>query len=136
MTIRILALEKDLFFAVKIRDTLRHHEMEATTARNLAAFEQGLTMTGEEKPALVIVNTGTQGVDWEMAIRQAHAHGYPVLAFGSHMDLEARTRALQAGATRVVANSKFASDMPGLIRRMLSNPASVPMENDEGENAE
>jgi hypothetical protein len=52
VTTHILALEKDLFFAVKIRDTLRHHDIEAKTARNLAIFEQALTMTGEEKPAL------------------------------------------------------------------------------------
>jgi len=38
------------------------------------------------------------------------------------MDLEARQKALQAGAERVVANSKFASDMPGLVNRMLSGP--------------
>jgi DNA-binding response OmpR family regulator len=135
VTTHILALEKDLFFAVKIRDTLRHHEIEAKTARNLAAFEQGLTITGEEKPALVIVNIAIQGVDWEAAIRQAHALGYPVLAFGSHMDLDARAKALQAGALRVVANSKFASDMPGLVKRMMNDPASVPMENDEIEKA-
>jgi hypothetical protein len=45
-----------------------------------------------------------------------------VLAFGSHMDLEARAKALEAGAQRVVANSKFTSDMPGLVRRMLDEP--------------
>ena len=136
MTTHILALEKDLFFAVKIRDTLRHHEIEAKTARNLAAFEQGLTITGEEKPVLVIVNIAIQGVDWEAAIRQARALGYPVLAFGSHMDLDARAKALQAGALRVVANSKFSSDMPGLVKRMMNDPASVPMENDEIEKAQ
>lgn len=129
----ILALEKDLFFAVKIRDTLRHHEMEVRTVRTLAAFEQGLATTGEERPALVIVNIATQGVDWEEAIRKARAAGYPVLAFGSHMDLDARARAIEAGAQRVVANSKFASDMPGLVRRMLGGSASVTAEesNDE-----
>lgn len=130
MTTHILALEKDLFFAVKIRDTLRHHEIEAKTVRNLAAFEQGLTGNDEEKPALVIVNIASQGIDWEAAIRQASERGYPVLAFGSHMDLDARARALQAGALRVVANSKFARDMPGLVRRMLNNPADIPAEND------
>ena len=136
MTTHILALEKDLFFAVKIRDTLRHHEMEAKTARNLTLFEQGLAITGEEKPALVIVNIAIQGVDWEAAIRQARALGYPVLAFGSHMDLDARARALQAGALRVVANSKFASDMPGLVKRMISDPASVAIEPDESADVE
>ena len=120
MVKQILALEKDLFFSVKMRDTLRHYEMEVKTVRTLAAFEQGLAAGGDEKPALVIVNTATQGVDWEAAIRQARANGFPVLAFGSHMDLEARAKALQAGARRVVANSKFTSDMPGLVQRVLS----------------
>ena len=120
MTTHILALERDLFFSVKMRDTLRHHDMEVKTVRTLAAFEQGLTAAGEEKPALVIVNTATTGVDWEAAIRQARASGYAVLAFGSHMDLEARARAIEAGAQRIVANSKFTSDMPELVKRLLS----------------
>jgi hypothetical protein len=40
------------------------------------------------------------------------------------MDLEARQKALQAGAQRVVANSKFASDMPGLVNKMISESVS------------
>ena len=40
MTIQILTLEKDLFFSVKMRDTLRHHGMEVTVVRSLAAFER------------------------------------------------------------------------------------------------
>lgn len=102
-----------------MRDTLRHYDMQVSTVRTLPAFEQGLQATGNEKPALVIVNIATTGVDWEMAIRSARKAGYPVLAFGSHMDLDARARAIEAGAQRVVANSKFTSDMPGLISRVL-----------------
>ncbi len=128
MATRILALEKDLFFSVKMRDTLRHYDMEVTTVRTLPAFEQRLAATAEEAPALVIVNTATTGVDWEAAIRQARAHGLPVLAFGSHMDLEARAKALNAGALRVVANSKFTSDMPGLVQRMLNEPTVATFE--------
>ena len=125
VTTRILALEKDLFFAVKMRDTLLHHDMEVKTVRNLQAFEEGLSATGIEKPALVIVNTATTGVDWETAIREARSAGVKVLAFGSHMDLEARAKALEAGAQRVVANSKFTSDMPELVKRMLDEPATL-----------
>jgi DNA-binding response OmpR family regulator len=125
VTVTILALEKDLFFAVKIRDTLRHHEMEVTTVRNLTNFEQQLVADGDKKPALAIVNTATKGVDWASAIRAARASGLPVLAFGSHMDLEARAKALEAGAQKVVANSKFVSDMPGLIRRVLGMPDTL-----------
>jgi len=131
MTTHILVLEKDLFFSVKIRDTLRHHGIDVKTVRTLPAFEQGLTATDEDKPALVIVNTASVAVDWEEAIRQAHTHGYTVLAFGSHMDLEARAKAFQAGAQKVVANSKFTSDMPGLIQRMLSEPATAAGDDNE-----
>lgn len=125
MAIAILALEKDLFFSVRIRDTLRHHGMEVTTVRTLPAFEQRLAASGDERPALVIINTAIKGVDWEAAIREARARDLPVLAFGSHMDLDARARALQAGAQKVVANSKFSSDMAGLVTRMLDNPAAI-----------
>jgi DNA-binding response OmpR family regulator len=124
----ILALEKDLFFAVRIHDTLRHHDIEATTVRNLNAFEQKLK--GERRPDLVIVNISTQGVDWEAAIREARAAGCPVLAFGSHMDLEARSKALAAGAQKVVANSKFTSDMLGLVTRLMTNPTGITPEDD------
>lgn len=122
MPIQILALEKDLFFSVRMRDTLRHHDMNVTTVRTLPAFEQRLETANEEKPVLVIINISTMGVDWEAAIRAARAKELPVLAFGSHMDLEARSKALAAGAQRVVANSKFTSDMPGLVERVLKEP--------------
>jgi DNA-binding response OmpR family regulator len=125
VTIQILTLEKDLFFSVKMRDTLRHHGMDVTVVRSLAAFEQHIAPGVDEKPALVIVNTAITGVDWEGAIRRACEQGLTVLAFGSHMDLEARAKALQAGAQRVVANSKFASDMPGLVRRMIEKSGST-----------
>jgi DNA-binding response OmpR family regulator len=110
--------------------------MEVKTVRNLAAFEQGLAITGEEQPNLVIVNFSIQGVDWEAAIRQASAQGYPVLAFGSHMDLEAHARARQAGASRVVANSRFTSDMPGTVQRLLNDPVSGATEEAESAGAE
>lgn len=128
MTTTIIALEKDLFFSVKIRDTLRHHDMEVSIARNLTTFEQQIAAAKTSLPIVVIVNTAIQGVDWEAAIRAARAQMLPVLAFGSHMDLEARQKALQAGAQKVVANSKFTSDMPGLIQRMLGAAAETSQE--------
>ena len=133
MTTHVLALEKDLFFSVKMRDTLRHHDIEVKTVRNLPAFEERLTAKDEEELALVIVNTATIGVDWETAIRKARTAGLKVLAFGSHMDLEARSKALEAGAQRVVANSKFTSDMPGLVKRMLDEPDDSSLNETESE---
>ncbi len=123
--VMILLLEKDLFFAVKIHDTLRHHDMEVTIVRTLTDFEQKLAYDSDKRPGLAIINIATKGVDWEAAIRIARANSLPVLAFGSHMDLEARAKALQAGAQKVVANSKFVSDMPGLVRHLLQRPDAL-----------
>lgn len=139
MTTAILALEKDLFFSVKIRDTLRHYDIDVTTIRTLASLEQGLAADGEAKPALVIVDIASKGVDWEAAIRMVCAQSLPVLAFGSHMDLEARARALQAGAQKVVANSKFSKDMPALVQRMLEPVganSAVPVDDSDDEEEE
>jgi len=137
MTTHILALEKDLFFSVKMHDTLRHYDMEVITVRNLPALEESLAAKDEEELELVIVNIATTGVDWETAIRKARTAGLKVLAFGSHMDLEARSKALEAGAQRVVANSKFTSDMPGLVKRMLddSDASSLNETDSESESA-
>ena len=133
MTIHVLALEKDLFFSVKMRDTLRHYDIEVKTVRNLPAFEESLGAKDDQKFALAIVNIATIGVDWETAIRKARSAGLQVLAFGSHMDLEARSKALEAGARRVVANSKFTSDMPALVQRMLDEPDDTSLNETESE---
>lgn len=136
----IIALEKDLFFSVKIRDTLSHHGIETIVARNLNIFAQKINVQAdsEARPALAIINIAIQGVDWEEAIRKAHALHYPILAFGAHMDLDARKKALEAGANKVVANSKFVNDMPGLIQRLLTAQTEQTNEDasdeDEGEN--
>jgi DNA-binding response OmpR family regulator len=133
MTIHVLALEKDLFFSVKMRDTLRHYDIEVKTVRNLPAFDESLGAKDDQKFAFAIVNIATIGVDWETAIRKARSAGLQVLAFGSHMDLEARSKALEAGARRVVANSKFTSDMPALVQRMLDEPGDASLNETESE---
>jgi DNA-binding NtrC family response regulator len=133
VTTTIIALEKDLFFSVKIRDTLRHYDMNTTIARTLAAFEQEISARDSNIPGLAIINIATKGVDWEAAIKAACAQNMPVLAFGSHMDLDARAKALHAGAQKVVANSKFARDMPGLVQRMLDAPDSDTNSEDDDE---
>ncbi len=134
MAIAILALEKDLFFSVKIRDTLSHYDIDVTTVRNLASLEQSLE-AGRET-ALVIVDIASKGVDWEAAIRTVRSHDLPVLAFGSHMDLDARARALQAGAQKVVANSKFVKDMPGLVLSSSADGSAAQVEDVDDEEEE
>ncbi|HEY7982667.1 MAG TPA: hypothetical protein VID73_00780 [Ktedonobacterales bacterium] len=112
----VLLLDNDLFFAVKIRDTLAHAGYATRQARALADFTRLLAV---QLPALAIVNTAARGLDWRAAITAARAAGVPVLAFGSHVDLETQAAARAAGATRVVANSRLAADLPGIVARTI-----------------
>ncbi len=120
-TTTVLLLERDLFFSVKIRDTLRHLNYETVAARNEDDFARKLAAS---MPKLAIINIATAGVAWERVIAQARAADVPVLAFGPHVDLEAQQQARKAGANRVVSNSKLAKDLPAIVERMLGDGAS------------
>lgn len=113
---RALLLDSDLFFSVKVTDTLKHAGYQTHTVRQLAAFTQALA---DERPVLVLVNTAARGIDWRAGIVAAREVGTPVVAFGSHVDLVTQEEARQAGATSVIANSKLASDLPGVVARAL-----------------
>jgi DNA-binding response OmpR family regulator len=113
---RVLLLERDLFFSVKIRDTLRHSGYETVTARGEEDFARKLAVN---TPALAIINTSLAGVAWERVIAAAKAAGVPTLAFGAHVDLEAQQAARRAGADRVISNSKLAKDLPAIVERLV-----------------
>jgi DNA-binding NtrC family response regulator len=110
-----LLLDNDLFFVAKISATLKHAGYTTRTARTLDAFTQGLA----DKPDIALVNTAAHGVDWRAGIAAARKANVPVIAFGSHVDLEAQSEARKAGATRVIANSKLAMDLPGIVERAI-----------------
>lgn len=119
---RILLLDSDLFFVVKVRTTLQHAGYDVRTARTTSDFTRRLA---EDAPALALVNTAIAGEDWRGAIAAARAANIPVIAFGSHVDLEPQQQARQAGATRVISNSKLAADLPGIVARTLRAPSQA-----------
>lgn len=129
----VLLLERDLFFSVKVRDTLSHAGYETQVARSAEDFGRKLTAGA---PALAIVHTGLAGVDWEQVIAQAKAARVPTLAFGSHVDLEAQQAARRAGADRVISNSKLAKDLPAIVERMVSQGGAAGQEEADAEDEE
>src|SRR5690348_17561113 len=118
----VILLDTDLFFVVKVRTTLQHAGYDVRTARSLADFTRRLVA---DAPALALVNTAIAGVDWRAAIVAAREAHIPVIAFGSHVDLETQQAARDAGATRVIANSKLAADLPGIVARTLQASSST-----------
>ena len=113
---RALLLDSDLFFVVKVTETLKHAGYTTRVARRAEEFARELA---GEPPTVALVNTAARGVDWETAIHAAHVAGVPVVAFGPHVDLDTQAAARKAGATRVISNSKLAGDLPAILARML-----------------
>jgi DNA-binding NtrC family response regulator len=114
---RILTLTPDLFFSTRIRSAL---EQAGHTVRLVEAAEEVSEAMDELGPALVVLDIGAAGSwPWEDILRDLHEQQpeLPILAFGSHMDVEATKQAQTLGATRVVARSEFVNNMANLVER-------------------
>jgi hypothetical protein len=102
---RVAAVVPDLFFASKVKETLTAAGHEVTTVPPGVPFEADV----------LIVDLDAAGADIE---RPA---GTPSLGFYSHIDVDTRTRAEEAGFDLVVPRSRMAREMPALVARMLSS---------------
>jgi uncharacterized protein len=73
------------------------------------------------QPALLIFDLNNAGVPWQewipLLTSVPATRRIPVLCYGSHVDVEATQAARQAGATAVVARSRFVSAMPELVQK-------------------
>lgn len=123
-----LLLDSDLFFSVKVTDTLKHAGYATRTVRRADDFARALSDDAAPPPAIALVNTAVRGIDWRAGIAAAVAHGIPVVAFGSHVDLETQAEARRLGATSVIANSKLANDLPGVVARTLRRQSESGMQ--------
>ena len=115
--LRLIVLNEVLFFGVKIGNTLRGLGYQVEFAKTTAEFAEKLE-DGEKTPALGIVDINA-GVDWTLvsALTSGDAGGAPILAFGSHLDVDGLRAAKAAGARRVVSNGDFHRDMVKLAQR-------------------
>lgn len=113
---RALLLDGDLFFAVKVADTLKHAGYTTRSTRRTEDFTAALA---RERPEVALVNAGARSLDWRTAVAAARAKGVPVVVYAPHVDVATHEAARAAGATSVIANSKLAADLPGVVARAL-----------------
>ncbi len=120
--IEILVLEPDLFFLSKIREPVQALGWTCTALRTAGAV--AARVAESPPPAALVVRFGIPGVAWEAAIQAAKTAGVPVLAYGAHVDAAGQAAARQAGATRVVINSRLAADVAGQIQQTIARQAA------------
>lgn len=112
----IVVLNRDLFFGVKIGNTLRGLGYDVAFVKETAAFVERVAVSANP-PVLGLIDMNA-GVDWEAIKRLSDGDSsVPVLVFGSHLDVEGRRAAKAAGVRRVLSNGDFHRDMVALVQR-------------------
>ena len=113
----VLALIRDLFFSVKIRNELAAIGITVRLVGNTDAF---VSTARELNPVLGIIDISA-GVDWGRIAELAGS--IPLLAFGPHRDVQGFRAAKAAGVTRVVANSELHAHLLELVDRYARHDA-------------
>lgn len=110
----VAALSRDLFFGMRIRTVLQQLGYEL----HLCKTEQELVEHAVKcDVALVDFN---MPVHWEI-LAPVTAGATPVIAFGSHTNVDGFRTAKAAGATRVVSNGEFSRRLPALLGQYQRN---------------
>ncbi len=102
----------DLMFGTRIEDTARSLGYEVRSVQPSADFQ---SVISEASPDLVVLTFDRTGESWEKLAAAAHAEGIRILAFGSHMNIDAFKRARELGCDQVVANSRMNAEMRKLL---------------------
>lgn len=113
----IIAVIKDVFFGITVRNTIKRLNFEPQLIKSTDALADTVAVYD---PSLVVIDL--QVIEKESAWSEVTAireQDIPVLVFGPHKDVEGLRAAKAAGVTRVVANSQFHREMPNLIERYV-----------------
>lgn len=112
----VLAVVKDLFFAVKVSDGAKR---AGRSVRTVASVEQALATALVERPAMLVADLNCDGVDMLELARRWKADetlcGVPLLGFVPHVREDRKRAALDAGFDRVVARSTFSDRAAELL---------------------
>ena len=123
---QLITLVPNLMFATRIEDAARSAGAAILTPIDLAGFFTAL----RDGARLVIIDSSAQDVPWLDWVRVAKAdpgtETVPIIAFGSHVDVELRHRALNAGVDRYLARSNFMAGLPDFIAAALRETSVDP----------
>lgn len=98
----------------------------------VSSVEQLRMAAAQAAPRRLLVGMTASRAPWEDLIRELRSlpggGDVQVVAFGPHVQLELRARALAAGADRVLANSAFVNALPSLLGDSVSDrPAETDL---------
>lgn len=111
---RIVSLSRDLFFGMRVRTIVGKLGYDLKLVKD----ESGVVDAVSEDDVSIVIIDFNQPVDWDELLPVLSGET-PVLAFGSHTDVDGFRAAKAAGVTRVVSNGEFSRRLPELIEQYL-----------------
>jgi CheY-like chemotaxis protein len=114
----ILCILDDLFFRSRIEAAATNVGASIAIAGTLVALQERLRQSGWR---VAVLDLNAQAFDPIEALAEIHriAPALPVLAFFSHVQVELRQRAREAGCAWVVPRSAFVQLLPRLLHGEL-----------------
>ena len=117
----VLVVLEDLFFNVKIADAAKRIGLEVVFVKTAEAALARLA----ESPLLLIVDLNCASVDPVQLISDVKAGEFrsiPVIGYVSHVQVELKQRAQEAGCDMVLARSALSTNLPQVLRRYAGLP--------------
>lgn len=85
-----------------------------------------IDMISERQPGLLIFDLGNQAIPWRewlpLLKSSPATRRIPLMCYGSHVDAGTLAEARRCGADAVLARSRFASDLPHLLKKYARTP--------------
>ena len=120
---RVLAVVNDLFFSVKLTEAAKRNglSLEFVKEGNLVLEK------AEDKPSLIIFDLNFEAVEPLKLIMELKARpvtkGISLIGYLSHVQVDLKQAAQQAGCDMVLARSAFSQNMPQIFKRHSSSLA-------------
>jgi len=114
---RVLAVVNDLFFSVKLTEAAKRNGL------NLEFVKEGQLVLekAEEKPSLIIFDLNFEAVEPLKLIAELKGRpvtkGISLIGYLSHVQVDLKQQAQQAGCDMVMARSAFSQNMPQIFKR-------------------
>ncbi|MFN0101223.1 MAG: response regulator [Bryobacteraceae bacterium] len=107
----------DLFFTVKILDAAKRIGLEVVCVKE----EEKILELAKQLPALIVFDlntTAVNAVDLIQKIKhQPETEHISLIGFVSHVQIDLKRHALEAGADTVIPRSTFSQNLPAILQR-------------------
>jgi CheY-like chemotaxis protein len=114
---KILAVLEDLFFTVKINESAKRAGLPVEFVKS---EKDALDKAGTQ-PALIIIDLNYQGIDPLKLIRELKegvgTKGIGLIGYLSHIQVELKRQAQEAGCNMVLARSAFSQNLLQILQR-------------------